>query len=139
MLATASQENSRVGIWYRQFDWLPLSIQRLGPIGKDLSDSRIRVRRFLDPPIDDQLKILVLAIRPERFIAGRFAFGVIIENLFNYLPMTIITFRYFPILQIDTGEQRHKTFAFASGLLRRCTRRWQFLNPKIAKMAFGAF
>jgi len=67
-------------------------------------------------------EIAELLLGPKVFVLLGFTARIIINNSVEYLPVTVVTFRYNPAAKIFTVEKRHKSFRYIGSEGRKSER-----------------
>jgi len=75
IFARTAQQDARVGIREREFQFFAVDIACVRAIGQDVRNVWIHVRRLFDTPIHVQHEVAELALGPETFVAVGFAFS----------------------------------------------------------------
>ena len=107
-LARPAKVDAGVRVRHVEADLLAVGVLLVETARQDDRHVRVDVRRGLDSPLDFQHEVAELALRVQRLVTGRFAFGVVVDHAVDDLPVTVVTGRDLPAREVLAVEEGHE-------------------------------
>ncbi len=109
--SVAPQVDPGIGIGKRHPHLLAADVRRMRSIRQDVWDVLVEKRRLLEPPIELEHEVAILAVAPQRLVALRFTRGIVVDRVVDDLPVSVIAGGHLPAREALAVEQRDESVA----------------------------